>query len=87
MRQDHNERYFVEPIFYELVEQADDPHARFLPLINGILHQLDLPPLPAIEIAEPAVAAELIAEPGDVQRAEELAEQFLRRTDPGANNA
>jgi hypothetical protein len=87
MRQDHNERYFVEPIFYELVEEADDPHARFLPLINGVLHQLDLPARPAIEIAEPAVAAELIAEPGDLQRAADLADQFLGKIDPGANNA
>jgi hypothetical protein len=87
MRQDHNERYFVEPIFYQLVEEADDPHARFLPLINGISHELGLPPRPAIAIAEPAVAGEPIVDPGDAQRADELAEQFLERTDPGANNA
>ncbi|MGB8591013.1 MAG: SIR2 family protein [Candidatus Acidiferrales bacterium] len=87
IRRDHNYRYFVEPIFYERVEGGDDPYARFLPLINGILHQLDLPARPAIEIAEPAVAAELIAEPGDLQRAADLAEQFLGKIDPGANNA
>jgi len=87
MRWDYNHHYFVEPIFYERVEEGDDPFANFLPLINGILHQLDLPARPAIEIAEPAAAVELIAEPGDLQRAADLADQFLGKIDPGANNA
>jgi SIR2-like domain len=87
VRQQLNERFLVEPIFYELVEDGGDRHARFPPLINGISHELALPVRRAFEIAEPAVAAEPIAEPGDLQRAVDLAEQFLRRTDPGANDA
>jgi hypothetical protein len=86
-RQLLNERYLVEPIFYEVVEDGGDPHAGFPPLINGISHELALPVRQAIEIAEPPEGAEIIAQPEDVQRAAELGEQFLGRTDPGANNA
>jgi hypothetical protein len=86
VRQRLNERYLVEPIFYELVEGGDDPHAGFPPLINGISHELALPVRPAVEIADLAVAAEPIAEPADLQRAADLAEQLLGRIDPGGNN-
>lgn len=84
IRQFLNERYLVEPIFYELVQDGDDPHAGFPPLINGISHELGLPVRQAIEIAQPAVA-EPAAEPGDLQRAAELADQLLGRIDPGGN--
>jgi hypothetical protein len=85
IRQRLNERYLVEPIFYELMEGGDDPHAGFPALINGIAHELALPVLPAVEIAGPAVAP-AIAEPADMQRAADLAEQLLGRIDPGGNN-
>jgi hypothetical protein len=86
LRQRLNERYLVEPIFYELVEDGGDPHAGFPPLINGISHELAVPLRPAVELAEPAVAAEPVADPGDMRRVADLAEQFLGRIDPGAND-
>ncbi len=85
IRQRLNERYLVEPIFYELAEEGDHPYAGFPELVNGIAHELALPVPPAAEIAEPA-AAEPIAEPGDLQRAAQLAEQLLGRIDPGGDN-
>jgi hypothetical protein len=86
VRQHLNERYLVEPIFYELVDGGPDPHAGFPPLINGISHALALPVRLAVENPEPAGAAEPIVEPGDLQRADALAEQLLERIDPRGNN-
>jgi len=67
------------------VDAGDDPHAGFPALINGIAHELALPVLPAAELAEPA-EVETIAEPADLRRAADLAEQLLGRIDPGGNN-
>jgi hypothetical protein len=80
-RQRLNERFLVEPIFYELTEEGVDRYAGFPELINGIAHELALPVLPSAEIAAPP-AAEPAAEPGDLQRAAELAEELLGRIDP-----
>jgi SIR2-like domain len=85
IRQRLNDRYLVEPIFYELVEDGGDRFAGFPALINGIAHELALPALPAVELAGPP-ALEPAVEPADLQRAADLAEQLLGRIDPGGNN-
>jgi hypothetical protein len=85
IRQRLNERYLVEPVFYELVEDGGNPFVGFPALINGIAHELALPALPVFELAE-AQAAEPAAEPADLQRAADLAEQLLGRIDPRGNN-
>ena len=84
VRQRLNERYLVEPIFYEIAEDGGDPYGGFPELINGIAHELALPVLPTTEIAAPA-AADPVAEAGDLQRAAELADELLGRIDPGGN--
>lgn len=85
IRQGLNERYFVEPIFYELVENGVDQYAGFPALINGIAHELELPAPPAIQLAEVA-AEEPAVEPDDLRRAADLADQLIGRIDPRGNN-
>jgi len=85
IRQRLNERYLVEPIFYELVEDGSDPFAGFPALINGIAHELAIPAPPIVQFTEPE-AVEPAAEPGDLQRAADLADQLLGRIDPRGNN-
>jgi len=85
IRQRLNERYLVEPIFYELVEDGANPYAGFPALINGIAHELALPAPPVVQLAEPR-AVEPAAEPADLQRAADLADQLLGRIDPRGNN-
>ena len=80
-RQRLNERFLVEPIFYELGDEGDDRYAGFPELINGIAHELALPVLPAPGVVQSA-APEPATEPGDLQRAAELADQLLGRIDP-----
>lgn len=80
-----NERYLVEPVFYELLEDGGNPFVRFPSLINGIAHELALPALPVVGLAE-ARAAEPAAEPADLRRAADLADQLLGRIDPRGNN-
>jgi hypothetical protein len=85
IRQRLSERYLVEPIFYELVEDGANPYAGFPALINGIAHELALPAPPVVQLAEPR-AVEPAAEPADLQRAADLADQLLGRIDPRGNN-
>lgn len=86
IRQNLNDRYLVEPIFYELAEGGGDPYARFPEFINGLAHELALPARPAVDVAEALADAEPIADPVDVQRAADLADQLLGRIDPRGNN-
>jgi hypothetical protein len=85
IRQRLNDRYLVEPIFYELMEDGGSRFAGFPALINGIAHELALPAAPVVPLAELA-AAQPAAEPADLQRAADLAEQLLGLIDPRGNN-
>jgi hypothetical protein len=85
IRQNLNDRYLVQPIFYELVEGGGDAHARFPELINGLSHELALPGRPAVGIPEPVADAAAVANPEDLRRAAELTEQLLGRIDRGGD--
>jgi hypothetical protein len=85
IRQNLNERYFVEPIFYELIEDGGNPYTGFPALINGIAHELVLPAPSVIRVTEP-IAPEPRVEPDDFQRAADLADQLLGRIDPGGDH-
>jgi hypothetical protein len=80
-----NERYLVDPIFYNVVINADGQptHDEFVGIINAISVALGMPePPPAI--GRPVAPAPAVpVDPDDERRAEELNQRMLRRTDPG----
>ena len=83
IRNDLNDSYKIDPIFYELVEDPENRHAGFGTLIEGIATELELPLLApktvAVDNVPPAAATEL----DDLRRAERLAEELVQKLDPG----
>jgi hypothetical protein len=82
IRNELNDSYKIEPVFYELAEDAQNRHAGFAALIERIAADLELPMLvPPVVI--PTDAAPVAApEPDDLRRAERLAEELVEKLDP-----
>jgi hypothetical protein len=80
-----NQRYLLDPIFYNVVINGDGHpnHDEFVGVINAISVALGMPePAPALGLpVAPAPAGPL--DPDDERRAEELNQRLLRRIDPG----
>jgi hypothetical protein len=82
-----NERYLVDPIFYNVTANADGRpnHDEFVGVINAISVALGMPePAPAPNLpVVPGPAAPV--DPDDERRAEELNQRLLRRIDSGGD--
>lgn len=80
-----NERYLVDPIFYNVVINADGQptHDEFVGIINAISVALGMPEPPPAIGRPVALAPAVPVDPDDERRAEELNQRMLRRTDPG----
>jgi hypothetical protein len=82
-----NDRYLVDPIFYNVVINADGQHSHdeFVGIINAISVALGTPePPPALGLPV-APAPAVPVDPDDERRAEELNQRMLRRIDPGGD--
>jgi hypothetical protein len=87
MRTYLNERYLIEPVFYEITPDGEHfDHSGFVELINGLSDELGVAAR-APERVEP-VGPGIVAEPAaeDLRRAEELGEELLGRIDPGGGD-
>jgi hypothetical protein len=82
-----NDRYLVDPIFYNVVINAEGQHSHdeFVGIINAISVALGTPePPPALGLPV-APAPPVPLDPNDERRAEELNQRMLRRIDPGGD--
>ena len=86
IRNDLNDSYKIDPVFYELVEDPPNRHAGFATLIERVAAELELPlvvpPTVAVDNIPPAAAPE----PDDLRRAERLAENLVQKLDPGGDD-
>jgi hypothetical protein len=83
-----NDRYLIEPIFYEVI--GDDEHADhrgFVELVNGLSDELGVT-ASAPDAAVPGNGEVLAAQPeaDDIRRAEQLGDALLGRIDPGGGD-
>lgn len=80
IRNELNNSFRIDPIFYEIGSQPENRHAGFADLIRGIPSQLDIPEaeIPASPVEEITIAAE----PADIQRANELSRDLIDKIDP-----
>ena len=84
IRNESNDSYKIDPIFYEIKDPPENPHAGFADLIRKIADELQIQ-----QVAIPPLSAEEMApapEPADVQRAKELGASLVERLDPGGDN-
>jgi hypothetical protein len=86
IRNDLNDSYKIDPVFYELAEGPQNRHAGFATLIEGIATELELPlvvpPAVAVDDVPPAAPPRL----DDLRRAERLAEELVQKLDPGGDD-
>ena len=85
IRNDLNDSYRIDPVFYELKKKPDNSHAGFAELIRGIAAELELPEVtrPSLHIQDhPPIAP---AEAEDIRRAEQLGAELVERLDPGGD--
>jgi len=86
IRNDLNDSYKIDPVFYELAKDPQNRHAGFATLIEGIATELELPlvvpPPVSVDEVPPAAAPEL----DDLRRAERLAEELVQKLDPGGDD-
>lgn len=86
IRNDLNDSYKIDPVFYELAQDPQNRHAGFATLIEEIATELELP-----QVAPPAVAVDdapppAAPQPDDLRRAERLAEELVQKLDPGGDD-
>ena len=81
-----NERYLIEPIFYELLGDGRNPYDGFVGLINGISGALGIPERHQEEAPRAPIREGPPAAPEDVHRAAELGNALLDRIDPGGDD-
>jgi hypothetical protein len=86
IRNESNDSYKIEPVFYELADDRQNRHTGFARLIEGIAADLELPlvapPPVAVEDAAPVIEPQ----PDDLRRAERLAEELVEKLDPGGHD-
>jgi hypothetical protein len=81
-----NDRYLIEPVFYEVLGDDEHPdHRGFVELINGLSDELGVTTR-APEAAVPAQAEVVAPEAEDIRRAEQLGDALLGRIDPGGGD-
>jgi len=85
IRNEYNDSYKIDPIFYELAADPQNRHAGFATLIEGIAADLELPAVvPPAGLPEDGVPV-AAPEPDDLRRAEQLAEELIEKLDPGGD--
>lgn len=82
IRNQLNQRYLIEPIFYELLGDDRNRYDGFVGLINGISGALGIPERNRDEGPVPVIREEPPSVPEDVHKAAELGDALLDRIDP-----
>lgn len=81
-----NDRYLIEPIFYNVVQEAGrDDHRGFVEIINGLSDELGVTRMPEV-VGVPREQRSPEPEAADLNRAERLREALLERIDPGGED-
>jgi hypothetical protein len=86
IRNDLNDSYKIDPVFYELAEDPQNRHAGFATLIEGIAIELELPLVAPTIVAVDNLPPAAAPESADLRRAERLAEELVQKLDPGGDD-
>jgi hypothetical protein len=86
IRNNHNDSYRVQPIFYDLRGTPENPeHQGFVELVTGISEEMRVTGKP-LPVVAPQPAPQLPPAAQDLRRAQEMGDALLERADPGGND-
>lgn len=84
IRNECNDSYKIDPVFYELDETAQNRHVGFVREIERIAAALALPAV--VPAVVPTAGPTLEPRPDDLRRAELLGQNFIEKLDPGGDD-